>query len=342
MIFLVLLFMTKDFYARTNTGTTVANFLEIGMGSRVTAMGNAGAAISKDLFSMYWNPAGLSFVNYNTFSVMNLPWVSDININYISLGVPVQNVGTFGISITSLSMNDMNVTTLEYQEGTGQTFTSSDINFSLGFGRNITDWFAFGFTTNYIYEKIYMMSASAFSVNLGVHINTYFFSPTGDRKDGMEIGMSISNFGTKMQLSGLNTLIPADINPNEDGNNDRIKSFLGTDPWPLPLYYRVGFVLHPIVSEKHKLNFACDAVHPNNNTEFINLGTEYIFSPNRFFDLALRAGYASLFKKNSEEGLTFGAGLKFSYGKLSFSFDYSYNNLNRLRYVHRYTFNIFM
>ena len=43
-------------------GTTTANFLEIGIGSRATSMGDAYVAVANDVSSIYWNPAGLSHV----------------------------------------------------------------------------------------------------------------------------------------------------------------------------------------------------------------------------------------------------------------------------------------
>ena len=38
-------------------GTTVANFLEIDIGSAATAMGGAYVSIANDVSSAYWNPA---------------------------------------------------------------------------------------------------------------------------------------------------------------------------------------------------------------------------------------------------------------------------------------------
>ena len=41
-------------------GNTTANFLEIGVGSGPTAMGDAQVALADDVSSIYWNPAGLA------------------------------------------------------------------------------------------------------------------------------------------------------------------------------------------------------------------------------------------------------------------------------------------
>jgi opacity protein-like surface antigen len=44
----------------------------------------------------------------------------------------------------------------------------------------------------------------------------------------------------------------------------------------------------------------------------------------------------SLFQKDSEEGLTFGIGVKqFLLGNLQFTFDYAYQDFSRLKYVQK-------
>ena len=58
-------------------GTTVANFLEIDIGSAATAMGGAYVSIANDVSSAYWNPAGLSFVNKKQAYFMYQPWILD-------------------------------------------------------------------------------------------------------------------------------------------------------------------------------------------------------------------------------------------------------------------------
>jgi opacity protein-like surface antigen len=75
-----------------------------------------------------------------------------------------------------------------------------------------------------------------------------------------------------------------------------------------------------------------------NNYECMNVGGEYVF----YDFLYLRAGMKSLFQKESEEGLTFGIGVKqFLIGNLQFTFDYAYLDFGRLKYVQKVDLGIF-
>ena len=60
-IFVIIINCVAGLYGQTinRYGTTAANFLEIGIGSGPSAMGEAYVAVANDVSSIYWNPAGL-------------------------------------------------------------------------------------------------------------------------------------------------------------------------------------------------------------------------------------------------------------------------------------------
>ena len=164
-------------------GTTAANFLEIGVGSRATSMGDAYVAVANDVSSIYWNPAGLSNVSNSSALFMVQPWLVDIDMLFAGGAVVVPNVGVLGLGITHLDYGEMDVTNLEYQDGTGERFGASDMAATFTFSRKIVSWFSFGSSMKYISSNIWHSSASAFAVDLGVLVNTKFFSFTGNDKD---------------------------------------------------------------------------------------------------------------------------------------------------------------
>ena len=79
---------------------------------------------------------------------------------------------------------------------------------------------------------------------------------------------------------------------------------------------------------------ALDALHPNDNDEAINLGTEMMW--NDF--IALRGGYKAIGREDSEEGLTFGGGIRYPLAmRTHVKIDYAYSDWGRLDYVHRFS-----
>jgi len=251
----------------SKVATTAASFLEIGVGSRAIGMGGAFVAVANDATALYWNSAGIARIRKNEMVFIHTKWIADINYNYLGSVFPMGNAGVLGISITSLSTDEMLVRTVDMPEGTGERFGVGDLAIAVAFARNLTDRFSIGLNTKYIQQKIWNMNASGFAMDIGTLFTTQL--------NGMKIGMSISNFGGKMQMLGKDTFINYDSSPSQVGSNDRIPANLKTDKFPLPLVFRVGLSMDIFEGDPNKMMIAVDAAHPNNNTEFVNLGIDF-------------------------------------------------------------------
>jgi len=320
----------QDFVSNVSKkGTTAADFLSISQGAKATAMGSAFVAVSDDQSAFYWNPAGLAKLDGVGIMFDHTSWLAGISYNYLAASYSLGGMGTVGFSFTSSSYGDMKVTTVDQPDGTGQVFNASDVAFSLGYAINLTDNFAIGFNPKIIYQSIWQANAIGFATDLGVQYRTPF--------DGMMLGMSISNFGTKMQMQGNSTLVLYSQDPSTTGINDRIPANLSTDYWSLPLTFRVGLAYSPISTEKNKVTIAVDAIHPSDNYESINVGGEYVFD-----DLiAIRGGYKSLFLTGSEESFALGFGLKqILLGNVAVKLDYAYQNFGRLTNIQKFSLGI--
>ena len=85
-----------------------------------------------------------------------------------------------------------------------------------------------------------------------------------------------------------------------------------------------------IKSRYIRLTGAVDANHPNDNTEYLNSGMELAYNETFF----VRAGYKSLFMRNSEEGLTLGGGVNYKFSnQITVMFNYGWANYGRLQSV---------
>tara|TARA_B100000029_G_scaffold516788_1_gene634219 strand:+ start:8685 stop:9755 length:1071 start_codon:yes stop_codon:yes gene_type:complete len=343
----ILILMTNNFQemsAQTiyRYGTTAANFLEIGIGSSANAMGEAQVAVVNDVSSIYWNPAGLSNLNRNSALFMVQPWVVDVDLLFTGGALVMPGVGVFGLGITQVDYGEMEVTTLEYQDGTGEKFMANDLAATFSFSRKIVSWFSFGSSFKYIRSNIWHSSANAFAVDLGVIVNTDFFSFTGKKENGMNIGMSISNYGTRMKFDGIDNYQPIDISEFEDGNYGDVAGQFRTSEWELPLIFRIGFSIQPIISNYFTLTLAADALHPNNNNETVNLGVslENKIPGIGIFSLkgGLKSGMNKLLPDGTDVGITTGLGIKLFYlGNKSISIDYAYKTMGLLGDVEIYT-----
>jgi hypothetical protein len=224
-------------------------------------------------------------------------------------------------------MDEMERTTIENPEGTGELFDAGSYAFGLSFARNLTDQFALGFNIKYINEKLYHVSADGYAVDVGAMFDTGL--------EGLILGMSISNYGTKMQLDGRDLQFQTDIAPNISGNNETIGAELQTDMFELPLMFRVGVSMDVLKGlGNSNLILSADALHPNDDVEYVNLGGEYVF----YDMLSLRGGYKGLFAENLEQGMSLGGGIHYTLlESATFYFDYSYIDFGRFNAVHTFS-----
>lgn len=319
-------------------GTTTANFLEYGFGSAGSALGDAYVSLANDLSSVYWNPAGLASMNQSEAMFMHQPWLVDINTSFAATGIVLPRMGTIALSIISADYGEMEVTSLAMQEGTGEKFSSNDFAAILSYGRKLTTWFSLGASAKFVSSSIMHTSASAFAMDLGVIINTHFFSPDGNRGNGLNIGMSVSNYGTRMKYDGVDLINPIDILPNEEGNFRDVPGQFRMQEWELPLIFRVGISVNPYVTERQRFTIAVDALHPNNNSESVNTGAEYALKVSPVTKIFFRGGYKALFMKESQYGFSVGGGVILNlFGNKAIKMDYAYRDIGILGNVSNYT-----
>ncbi|MBU1065753.1 PorV/PorQ family protein, partial [bacterium] len=283
-------------------------------------------AVANDASAIYWNPAGMAKLERNEVLLNHTEWLADINYDFASMVIKLDDASAFGVSYTGLNMGDMEIRTILEPEGTGELFSVNDMSFGISYARNLTDRFSIGFNGKYIQQDIYHMSSSAFAVDIGTLFKT--------RLNGMTIGMSISNFGNKMTLSGKDALVKHDIDANIEGNNDRINAYLNTDSWSLPLTLRLGVAMDLLKTRISRLTVAADAMHPSDNLESMNVGFEYSLKEFLF----IRGGYTNLFLEDGEETIAVGGGIHYSIrGFASLHFDYAYSDFGILNNVHRFS-----
>ncbi|MFZ5518574.1 MAG: PorV/PorQ family protein [Candidatus Zhuqueibacterota bacterium] len=327
-----LLFLCFDLFGQsslTKTGTTVANYLNIDVGSRAVAMGGSFVSIANDASAMYWNPAGIARIKDNSALFCHTKWIADIDINFVGVTVPIAGFGTIGAQAKFIIMDRMERTTVDFPDGNGEFFDAGSYVMGLSYARDLTDRFSIGGSFKYINERIYNSSASAIAFDVGTLFTTQF--------NGLQLGMSISNYGGKMRMDGKDLLIQTRIDDRYSGTSENTNALLKTEAYDLPIMFRIGISMDVLKGiGKSNLLLSMDALHPNNSNESLNLGLEYVF--NKMF--ALRAGYNSLFNEEINTGLSVGVGFHYALIGTELQIDYGYQNFNELIEAQMFTLSI--
>lgn len=306
------------------TGTTSAQILKINVGPRAIAMGGAFTAIADDITSVYWNPSGTANIQSNEAYFNHSKLYLDISNDFAAIATNVGGFGTIGAFVSVLSVDEMLVRTIENPEGTGEYFDYGSIVVGLNYSRSLTENFSIGFNAKYISESIWNMSATGFAIDVGTLYKVQVLNE-------LRIAATVSNFGTKMQMAGRDA---TQTIPSGAGGGNFVNSNLEMDKFDLPLLFRFGLSADVIKEESSRLTAAIDAVHPNDNTEYINAGLEYAWNE----VIHLRIGYNSLFEEDSEKGLTLGFGLYYRIvDMIKVKLDYAYQDFGRLKDVHYFS-----
>ncbi len=302
-----------------NLGTAGAQFLEIPVGARAASLGSAYMGLSDDISSVFWNPAGLSRLKTNSAHFSYMDWFDMFSFNAAALSLNVDNVGIFALSAIVFSMDPVEITTEREPNGTGRFYDARDIALGLTFSRFLTDRFAFGLTVKYVQQRIWNETAEGIAFDIGTQYQIDF--------KNLVIAMSMSNFGADLKFEGEDLLVTYDKD-NELPKNRLTKAKLETDSYPLPLNFQVGVAFDIYRTEIFTLRAALDAVHPNDNDERLNFGTEL----NLFDRIFLRGGYRYNY---DDEGLAFGAGANVPFAASRITFNYAYSVYDILPSVHR-------
>ncbi len=324
IVIIILLQFTNIFAQTLKTGTTSAQVLKLNVGPRAIGMGGAYTSVANDILSTYWNPGGTAEIKSNEAFFNHTDLFLDIKHDYAAFATNLSDFGTIGAFVSVLSMGEMLVRTTSQPEGTGEYFDAGALVIGLNYSRFLTENFAIGFNAKYINESIWHMSATGFAIDVGTLYKIQVLNE-------LRIAASISNFGTKMQLSGRD--ITRTVNSGA-GGKDFVPVNYELDKFDLPLIFRFGISSDILKTESNRFTLSFDAVHPNDHSEFINSGFEYAWEEIIF----IRAGYNSLFEVDSEKGLTLGFGLNYRLmDVVKLKLDYAYQDFGRLTNLHYFS-----
>jgi hypothetical protein len=295
-------------------GTSGAQLLKLNFDPRASGLGNAATSIVNNAAAVYTNVAGLEGIQKGDIAFTYSPWFAGISMVSIVGAYRLENIGVIGVQATGFSTNE-EITTIEMENGTGQTYSIQNVVLGLSFARHITEKLVIGAQAKYIRESYFDHSTSGLAFDLGSNYDLGF--------SGAHLAMTLQNFGPDLDpLSGS-------YNDYSDGNNQ--KGFLRT---PLPVTFRASFSLEPIVADAYRVRVIADLIHPNDNIEHYCIGSEVLL----YNLVALRGG---LKLNYDDERFAFGVGIKGSQllGQ-DVRFDYSYEQFKTLPSIQKLSLGI--
>ena len=329
----------------SNKGTVAAAFLEIGVGARAEAMGGAYAAEAGRLEMVYWNPAGLAYLDGLGASFTHAEWLAETSFDFAAVAAPLPFFNSVvGFGFTTLGVPDQAVRTPEAPDGTGELYNARDFAAALSFSARLIPAFSFGVTTKLVSQRIWTETARQVAFDVGV----YYRTPL----PGLAMGASILNFGPDLALSGKNLTGIVDPDPFNTGI-ENIPFEYRTDGHPMPQTFRFGLCYaRPLPAARSSFTTTVNLLHPTGSTESMSLGFEYGFADVLF----LRGGYQNLFERNwwrgadegvlgrrQVNGLTLGAGIQYRLRDRSrFVFDYAWADWTLLDKVHHLSFSVYL
>lgn len=309
ILFLALIPYSAAAQGNSEVGTSVFQFLQIGVGARPMGMGGAFTAVADDANSIYWNPAGLSLLKLPEGNTNYLSYFSGVNAGGATFAQPVSRRSAVGFSAQFLRVGGIQTTTVANPTGDGlDDFSVKDLALTLAYAGRITSQLSAGGTVKYLYEGI---STSSGFATTGAAVDLGLLYRTGFRKTSA--GIVVRHLGA--QLSAYRF-----------------------DDESLPITIAGGISTRALST---RLILAVDFEKPRDNDAGVNLGGEF----QMVRDFFVRAGYRSLDDRvgdgatsNSDiAGWTFGLGVA---GNIRYRFDYAYSSFADLGDAHRFSLSL--
>lgn len=319
ILIFVCLIITKSSFAQLfpnlggqRTGTTSLSFLKIGVGARGTGMAESFVAVSNDISSLQYNPAGLVAFKENGITANYTQWFVDTKLANFGGVYHFGGNNAVGFNIISLTTEDMKVTT-EYQpNGTGEYFSFSDLSIGISYARQMTEQFSFGATIKYVREDLGTLKLQGVLGDLA----TFYKTGLGTSR----FAIMISNFGSQVSPSG-------EVNLTGGGTRNSFQRY------PPPTNFQMGFAIEPWMNANNRVTTSIQLNSPTDNAENLCFGAEYAYKEFLFF----RGG----FKVNVDaENFSGGVGVKVPISYAHANFDYSISNYDQLGIAQRISLNI--
>lgn len=190
----------------SDNGAAAADFLNIGVGARATALGGAFTSVADDATASYWNPAGLTSVETIQLAFSHFAWYQDITYEYLAAAYPASNRFAFAVSASYLSYGTIEGYDIN-DEPTGPLSSVYDMAVGISAGYSATENLSVGLTSKYIILSLAEVSASAVAADIGINYH----------RNNLNAGLSLVNLGQKLKFNDSEDNLPLAIRAGVSG-----------------------------------------------------------------------------------------------------------------------------
>ncbi|MBU1298344.1 MAG: PorV/PorQ family protein [Bacteroidetes bacterium] len=187
VIVIAIVLIPFNIYAGTGIGKYAGEFISIGVGGRALGMGGAYTALANDVTAGYWNPAGLSKINYPQLSLMHSEqFGSLVNYDYAAVAIPFGSNSSIGLSIIRLGIDGIPDTRNAWVDENGNGILDEDLVGSKITYFNAADWamyftyskkyndnFSYGVNLKLIRREMSVGSATGLGFDIGVQYSPF-------------------------------------------------------------------------------------------------------------------------------------------------------------------------
>lgn len=297
------LFIVFILTASFTFGQNTYDFLNVDMSARAASLGGSFSANNDDVDVLFYNPAGLSFLEKDPVSFSFVKHLMDINLFSLAYSTEFENIGRFGTAIKYINYGSFDEAD-EFGNRTGE-FNAGELAFILGYTNEFSENFYYGANAKVIYSSIADESSSAIALDLGINYEI--------PNQKLNFAAAVLNLGTQLS-SYIDTKedLPLDVTI---GISKRLEN--------LPVRLSLDF---------HQLNKERDELYQR--LKGFSLGAEFYLSE----VFTLRFGYDNEKRSDLKVGSSSGiAGFNGGLGvKISeYVFNYGYSSLGTIGAMHR-------
>ncbi|MCW8994514.1 MAG: PorV/PorQ family protein, partial [Psychromonas sp.] len=148
-------------------GQTTYDFLRVDMSARAAALGGSFVSNNDDVDVIFYNPAGMNFLEKNPASFSFVKHLLDINLFSVAFSTEFENIGRFGTAVKYINYGTFDQAD-EFGNRTGE-FGAGELAFLVGYANEFSPNFYYGANAKFIYSSIADKSSSAVGADLGIN-----------------------------------------------------------------------------------------------------------------------------------------------------------------------------